>query len=1107
METALLQLNRPLCSRGKMELKLRTNMAAFSQQTVQFNGATRSRVFTCASSSSGPRRKPKRSIAPKTRDIYVKGAAPVSPQEEIEEKPSQTSNNGKSRTEDETEPSIYEEEDRIEKPDLLSFLDKQTVHVGSRYSTISNTILEDKQHIMESSKVKSAGDDVRIEEAWYTEEPMQEEKPIVEETAREEKPKIDPEEYRRRVLILAEENVRKGNICFVYPENVEPNQEIEIFLNRGESALRDKPDVQIKGAFNGWRWKFFTERLHKTEFNGDWWSCKLFVPKQAYRIDFVFFDGGNVYENNNSRDFLLYVQNDMDESSFEEFLVEEKKRELERIAQEQAERERAEEEKRRREREEEARNADLAQAKAEVERKKEVLSRAVQLAGTSSSGLWEFEPSGFRGGDRVRLFYNRSSRPLEHAQNIWLHGGYNNWCDGLSLAEKLVKTDKRDGDWWYADVVIPEKALILDWVFADGPPQEARNYDNNNFQDFHAIVPNSISEEQFWVEEEVRIFKRLQQERKSKEEAAQRKAERTARMKAEMKERTMRAFLLSQKHIVYTDPLEVKAGSTVTVFYNPSNTVLNGKREVWFRGSFNRWSHGSGPLPPQKMVTAENGTHLKTSVKVPLDAYMMDFVFSEREDGGIYDNRNGMDYHIPVLGGVAKEPPMHIVHIAVEMAPIAKVGGLGDVVTSLSRAVQDLGHNVEIILPKYDCINFDHVQDLQFQRSFEWGGTEIKVWLGKVEGLPVYFLEPQNGMFWVGCVYGRGNDGDRFGFFCHAALEFLLQSGSSPDILHCHDWSSAPVAWLFKEHYMHYGLSNAKVIFTIHNLEFGIHQISKAVSSADKATTVSQTYSREVSGNPAIAPHLYKFHGIVNGIDLDIWDPYNDNFIPVPYTSENVEEGKKAAKIALQQKLGLRVADYPLVGIITRLTVQKGIHLIKHAIWRTLERNGQVVLLGSAPDPRIQNDFVNLGNQLHSSHADRARLRLTYDEPLSHLIYAGADFILVPSIFEPCGLTQLIAMRYGSIPVVRRTGGLYDTVFDVDNDKERAQAAGVEPNGFNFEGADASGVDYALNRALSTWYDARDWFNSLCKRVMEQDWSWNRPALDYMELYHSARKS
>ena len=150
--------------------------------------------------------------------------------------------------------------------------------------------------------------------------------------------------------------------------------------------------------------------------------------------------------------------------------------------------------------------------------------------------------------------------------------------------------------------------------------------------------------------------------------------EKTARLKAETKERTLKKFLLSQKDVVYTEPLEIQAGRSVTVFYRPSNTVLNGKPEVWFRGSFNRWTHRLGPLPPQKMEAADDGSsHVKTSAKVPLDAYMMDFVFSEKEDGGVFDNRYGLDYHLPVVGGIAKEPPLHIVHIAVEMAPIAKV--------------------------------------------------------------------------------------------------------------------------------------------------------------------------------------------------------------------------------------------------------------------------------------------------------------------------------------------------------------------------------------------------------------------------------------------------
>ncbi|XVF87733.1 hypothetical protein PTKIN_Ptkin18bG0144400 [Pterospermum kingtungense] len=829
----------------------------------------------------------------------------------------------------------------------------QNVEIGSTTKILEDVAGLSKKEPILKNDIVSAESDVVSEGKHFggakiddtvtvKDESISSDEKTIEDTSLKLKLEMEADLRRQEIEGLAEDNSSKGNKIFVYPQIVKPDQDIEVFFNRSFSTLKDEPDVLIMGAFNDWRWRSFTTRLNKNHLNGDWWSCQIHVPKEAYKMDFVFFNGQNVYDNNDRKDFCVLVEGGMDAFAFEDFLLEEKRRELEKIAKEQAEKERQEEEQRRIEAEKAANEADRAQARVETERRREILRQLMEKAARSADNIWFIEPNEFKGAEKVKLYYNKSSGPLAHANELWIHGGHNNWNDGLTIVEKLVRSDREDGDWWYAEV------------------------------------------------------------------------------------------------------------------------------------------------------------------KVPLDAYMMDFVFSEREDGGIFDNKGGMDYHIPVFGGIVKEPPMNIVHIAVEMAPIAKVGGLGDVVTSLSRAVQDLNHNVDIILPKYDCLNLSH--DLHYQRSYSWSGTEIKVWFGKVEGLPVYFLEPQNGFFWTGCVYGCRNDGERFGFFCHAALEFLHQGGFHPDIIHCHDWSSAPVAWLFKDQYMHYGLSKTRVVFTIHNLEFGSDLIGKAMQFADKATTVSHTYSREVAGNPAIAPHLHKFHGILNGIDLDIWDPYKDKFIPISYTSENVVEGKRAAKEALQQRLGLKKDDLPLVGIITRLTHQKGIHLIKHAIGRTLERNGQVVLLGSAPDPRIQNDFVNLANQLHSSHGDRARLCLTYDEPLSHLIYAGADFILVPSIFEPCGLTQLTAMRYGSIPVVRKTGGLYDTVFDVDNDKERAEAQGLEPNGFNFDGADIGGVDYALNRAISAWYDGREWFHSLCKRVMEQDWSWNRPALDYMELYHAARK-
>ncbi|KVH96750.1 Carbohydrate binding module family 25, partial [Cynara cardunculus var. scolymus] len=964
-------------------------------------------------------------------------------------------------------------------------------YVSSNQNGIDTKFIVDQVHKAEMEKdIGALIDDVSMEEHLWKE---QVEAKIHKQEMEEKLRKQDMDEFLRKKATKAKirkqqvdrlviENVLRNEKVFSYPEVLRPDRGIEIFLNKNASTLINETDVLIIGAFNDWRYKSFTEKLSKTHLTGEWWSCKIHVPKEAYKIDFVFFNGKDVYENNDMKDFWVPVEGGMGAVEFEELLLEEKRQDLEKLAKEEAEMEKQKEEEREIEAEKAASETDRAEARAQVNKRREKLEQVLNKTAKSFDNLWYIEPNEFKGKDTVRLYYNKGLGPLAKVKDLWIHGGYNNWQDGLSYVTKLVKAEENNGDWWYVDVFVPTRALLLDWVFADAPPQHAIVYDNDLQNDFHAIVPASMPQDLYWEEEERIIYKKLHDERKLREEETRAKAQKTQRMKAETKRRSMKTFLLSQKNIVYTEPLDVQAREPVTVFYNPANSVLNGKPEIWFRCSFNRWTHRIGLLPPQKMLPADDGLHVKISgkfvsfigiscnnqkqfldhlflccdvVKVPLDAYMMDFVFSDREsDDGAFDNKNGMDYHIPVFGGVAKEPPMHIVHIAVEMAPIAKVGGLADVVTSLSRAVQDLNHQVK---------------KLGFHRSYFWGGTEIKVWLGEVEGLSVYFLEPQNGLFWAGCIYGCRNDEERFRFFSHAALEFLLQRGSLPDVIHCHDWSSAPVAWLLKDHYMHHSLGKASVVFTIHNLEFGAHLIGKAMAYADKATTVSPTYSHEVAGNPVIAPHLHKFHGILNGIDPDIWDPYNDKFLPVSYSADNVVEGKRAAKEALQHKLGLKKADLPLVGIITRLTHQKGIHLIKHAIWRTLDRGGQVVLLGSAPDPSIQNDFVNLASQLHSLHNERARLCLTFDEPLSHLIYAGADFILVPSIFEPCGLTQLTAMRYGSVPIVRKTGGLYDTVFDVDDDKDRAQSQGLKPNGFSFEVADIAGVDYAINRQSDIW--------------------------------------
>jgi len=415
------------------------------------------------------------------------------------------------------------------------------------------------------------------------------------------------------------------------------------------------------------------------------------------------------------------------------------------------------------------------------------------------------------------------------------------------------------------------------------------------------------------------------------------------------------------------------------------------------------------------------------------------------------------------------------------------------------RSLQEEGHKVEVILPKYDCINYDQVEALHQDGHFIHGGTKVRVWKGLVEGLRTTFLEPENGDFWVGCIYGKNNDSARFGFFCQAALQYLKVRSIAADIIHCHDWPTAPIAWGDR--------GRSRCVFTIHNLSYGADLVGRAMASCEVATTVSPTYAREISGHGAVAAHLTKLYGIRNGIDPELWDPEDDPFLPMPYSSETCTQGKEAARRALRQQLKLAHIDVPVVACVTRLVAQKGIHLIKHAAWRTLERGGQFILLGSAPDPRVQGEFNQLREQLTRQYHDRAAFIFTYDEPLSHLIYAGSDLFLVPSIFEPCGLTQMIAMSYGSVPVVRKTGGLADTVFDLDHDEGRASACGMETNGFVFDSTDTAGLDYALNRGLATFYTDRQGLRDVQSRIMKQDWSWYSPALDYVELYYKAIRS
>ncbi|KAK2383717.1 starch synthase 3, chloroplastic/amyloplastic [Trifolium repens] len=494
------------------------------------------------------------------------------------------------------------------------------------------------------------------------------------------------------------------------------------------------------------------------------------------------------------------------------------------------------------------------------------------------------------------------------------------------------------------------------------------------------------------------------------------------------------------------------------------------------------------------------------------------------------------------LTSSATSPGLHVIHIAAEMAPVAKVGGLGDVVSGLSKALQKKGHLVEIVLPKYDCMQYDRIGDLRaldvvIESYFDGQLFKNKIWVGTVEGLPVYFIEPHHPdkFFWRGDFYGERDDFRRFSYFSRVALEFLLQAGKKPDIIHCHDWQTAFIAPLYWDIYVPKGLNSARICFTCHNFEYQgtapaselescgldshhlnrpdrmqdnsahdrVNSVKGGVVYSNIVTTVSPTYAQEVRTaeggkglQSTLSSHSKKFIGVLNGIDTDIWNPATDPFLDVQYNANDLQ-GKSENKEALRRNLGLSSEDIkrPLVGCITRLVPQKGVHLIRHAIYLTLELGGQFVLLGSSPVPHIQREFEGIAN--HFKNHDHIRLILKYDESLSHTIYAASDMFIIPSIFEPCGLTQMISMRYGAVPIVRKTGGLNDSVFDIDDDTIPSQFQ----NGFTFLNADEKGINGALVRAINLYQNDPESWKQLVQKDMNIDFSWDSSAAQYEELY------
>jgi starch synthase len=475
--------------------------------------------------------------------------------------------------------------------------------------------------------------------------------------------------------------------------------------------------------------------------------------------------------------------------------------------------------------------------------------------------------------------------------------------------------------------------------------------------------------------------------------------------------------------------------------------------------------------------------------------------------------------------------PLKILSLSAEVAPFAKTGGLGDVAGALPKALRALGHDVRVVLPAYRNIETDYyagrggLKALPFALHIPVRGNQV-LQAGVFEGVlpgsdvPVYFIAHRP-LFDRDEIYGYADDAFRFAFFSRAALDLIPALQWRPDIVHAHDWHAAPaVTWLATTGQYDDRYRGLPSLYTIHNLahqgragwdvlnylgvlthglvEEGYGEVNfmaRGIYHATLINTVSPTYAREIMTRDGGA-HLerllhfraYDVHGILNGIDYDVWNPAADTHLAKPYTVETLD-AKKASKRALQTRLGLPHTDAPLVAMVSRLDWQKGLDImgeVIHRLMSALAGEAQFVVLGTGAD-----QYENMFRQLATRHRNKMVAVLAYAGDLSHLIYAGSDIFLMPSRFEPCGLGQLIAMRYGAVPVVRATGGLADTV------KEMV-------TGFTFNDYNVEAFWRAIQKAAFIHnVDPTSW-RAIQRNGMKADFSWEISARGYQQLFEWA---
>ncbi len=462
---------------------------------------------------------------------------------------------------------------------------------------------------------------------------------------------------------------------------------------------------------------------------------------------------------------------------------------------------------------------------------------------------------------------------------------------------------------------------------------------------------------------------------------------------------------------------------------------------------------------------------------------------------------------------------MRILFAASEASPIAKVGGLADVVGSLPKALVQMGHDVRVIIPRYGSgkITLNRSVDMVVLGKRESASLETATLTGEI---PLYQIANAN-YFGANAIYGE-NDLRRFFFFSRAVIELLAEMEWQPEVMHCHDWHTALIVmWLKKQSHPYASL------FTIHNLayqgifnkaflvESGLDKewsdspqgsqrpplnfLSQGIIWADLVTTVSRTYAEEIL-TPEYGEglnHLLRYRqedllGIVNGIDNEEYNPETDPYIAATYNQSTLE-GRAANKTALQKQAMLHQdPEIPMIGMVQRLDEQKGLDITEKALSTVLAQTGaQLVILGSGRDY-----YENRLKQVASRHSDQMALFVAFDNPLAHLIYAACDLFLMPSRFEPCGLGQLIAMRYGALPVVHHTGGLVDTVSELSPDLSQG-------NGFVFKDYTPAGLTSAIRRGTDAFRNKRAWREAM-RRVMRLDFSWQASAIKYEAAYRAA---